>query len=76
MTIQELTEQVMALSLTERVNLAEALWLSIGEELGAVEEKELIEEALRRDAELTSGAVVGLTHEEVMRNARRAIGCD
>ena len=72
---QQLTEQVMALPLAERVDLAEALWQSIGEGLRAGGEQEAIEQATRRDAELTSGAVSGRTHEEVMQAARRAIGC-
>jgi len=75
MATQQLTEQVMALPLAERVNLAEALWQSIGEELRAGSEQEAIEQAKRRDAELTSGTVSGRTHEEVMQAARRAIGC-
>jgi hypothetical protein len=62
--------------LAERINLAEALWQSIGEGLRAGGEQEAIEQAARRDAELTSGAASGRTHEEVMQAARRAIGCD
>jgi len=75
MATQRLSEQVMALPLAERISLAEALWQSIGEELRASGEHEAIEQATRRDAELTSGAVSGRTHEEVMQAARRAIGC-
>lgn len=76
MTTRQLTEQVLALPLDERVDLAEALWQSIGAGLQAGEEREAIELAARRDAELTSGAVVGRTHDEVMQAARRAIRCD
>lgn len=76
MVIQQLTELVMALPLAERVDLAETLWRSIGEELRAGGEHEEIEQAARRDAELTSGAAAGQTHEEAMQAARRAIGCD
>ena len=75
MAAPQLTEQVMALPLAERVDLAEALWQSIGEGLRAGGEHEAIEQAARRDAELTSGAVPGRTHEEVMQTARRSIGC-
>ncbi len=60
----------MALPLAERVDLAEALWQSIGEE------SEAIEQAARRDNALSSGKVSGLSHDEVMRAARSAIGCD
>ena len=38
-------------------------------------DRKAIAEAIRRDKELSSGAVKGRTHEEVMRAARRAIGC-
>jgi putative addiction module component (TIGR02574 family) len=76
MATQQLTEQLMALPLAERVDLAEALWQSIGEALRTGSEPEAIEQSARRDAELTSGAVSGRTHDEVMQAARRAIGCD
>jgi putative addiction module component (TIGR02574 family) len=76
MASRQLTEQAMALPLPERVVLAEALWQSIGEGLRAGGESEAIAHAVRRDAEMTSGAVSGRTHEEVMNAARRAIGCD
>lgn len=66
----------MALPLADRVGLAEALWQSIGEGLRTGGEPEAIEQAARRDAEPTSSAVSGRTHEEVMQAARRAIGCD
>lgn len=66
----------MALSLTERVDLAEALWQSISDGLRTGGAREAIEQATRRDAELTSGAAPGRTHEEVMQAARRAIGFD
>jgi hypothetical protein len=35
-----------------------------------------VREAIRRDQELSSGAVAGRTQEEVIQAARRAIGCD
>jgi hypothetical protein len=76
METRQLTEQLMALPLAERVDLAEALWQSIGEGLRAGEEREAITQARRRDAELASGSASGRTHDEVMKAARRAIGCD
>lgn len=75
MNTQPLAEQMLELPLEERVGLAEALWHSIGEGLAAGGEREAIEQAKRRDAELTSGAAPGRSHEEVMRSARRRIGC-
>jgi putative addiction module component (TIGR02574 family) len=75
MTTQLLIEKAMALPLEERIGLAEALWQSISEGLPAGDEREAIEQAARRDAELTSGTAAGRTHEEVMQAARRALGC-
>jgi putative addiction module component (TIGR02574 family) len=65
----------MELSLAERVSLAQALWQSIDTDLVDTEESDADREAIRRAQELSSGAVVGRTHEEVMQAARRAIGC-
>ena len=54
---------------------AQALWQSIDAGLAETDEPEAVREAIRRDQELASGAVVGRTHEEVMQAARPAIGC-
>jgi len=75
MSTQQLTTEAMALPLSERVSLAQALWQSIDSGLPDTDEREAVREAIRRDQELTSGVVVGRTHEEVMQAARRAIGC-
>ena len=75
MATQQLTEQVMALPLADRVDLAEALWLSICDGLPTGTEREAIDQAVRRAAELESGKAVGRTHQDVMEAARRAIGC-
>jgi putative addiction module component (TIGR02574 family) len=76
MSNRQWTEQLLALPLAERVEIAEALWQSIGAGLPSGDDREAIAEALRRDAELTSGTVTGRTHEEVMAAARRTVGCD
>ena len=75
MSAQEIETAVMALPLSERVSLAQALWQSIDAGLTDTQESDAVREAIRRDEELSSGAVVGRTHEEVMQAARRAIGC-
>ena len=64
----------MALPLADRVSLAQALWQSIDAGLADSEEREAVREAVRRDQEISSGIVIGRTHEEVMQAARRAIG--
>jgi len=66
----------MALPLSERISLAQTLWQSIDAGLADTEERDAVREAIRRDQELSSGAAVGCTHEEVMQAARRALKCD
>ncbi len=70
METRQLTEQVLALPLADRVDLAQALWQSISEGLRSGDEREAVAQAARRDAELTSGAAAGLTHDEVDRAHR------
>ena len=76
MSTQELKQEAMALPLSERVSLAQALWESINAGLADTDEQVAVREAIRRDQELSSGAAVGRSHEQVMEAARRAIGCD
>lgn len=75
MSTQQLTSAAMSLPLAERVSLAQALWQSIDVGLVNTDEDQAVEEAIRRDQELTSGAVIGRNHDEVMQAARNAIGC-
>ena len=75
MSTQQLTVEAMALPMSERVSLAQALWQSINAGLEAAKNSEALAEAIRRDDEISSGAVQGRTHEEVMLAARRAVGC-
>jgi hypothetical protein len=78
MSREQLALEAMALPLAERVALAEALWRSIDASLTGPtveDEAEAIREAARRDLELTSGAAVGRSHQEVMETAKRALGC-
>jgi hypothetical protein len=76
MSTQQLTAEAMALPLADRVSLAQALWQSIGTGLSDSDEGEAVREAIRRDDEISSGAVTGRVHEDVMQAARRAIECD
>lgn len=75
MSTQQLTSAAMSLPLSERVSLAQALWQSIDMDVANTDEDQAVAEAIRRDQELTSGAVVGRTHDDVMQAARQAIGC-
>ncbi len=63
----------MALPLPERVSLAQTLWQSIDAGLTESDEDAAVQEAIRRDQELSSGIVTGRSHEEVMESVRRAL---
>ncbi len=81
MANQELTQKLLALPLTDRVELAQALWQSIDEDEepapgASSEEREAVALAKKRDLELTTGGVAGRSHQQVLEAARRAIGCD
>ena len=52
--------------------MAQALWESIDAGLRDTDEANAIAAAIRRDDELSPGAVTARTHEEVMDAARRA----
>lgn len=76
MSAKQIVQEAMALPLAERVALAQSLWQSIeGQPAGKVSDEVdwAVNEADRRDAELSSGQATGRTHEEVMRAARKAI---
>jgi putative addiction module component (TIGR02574 family) len=73
MSTEKLTADAMALPLSERVSLAQALWESIDSGLPDANEHASINEAIRRDQELSSGRVAGRTHEEVIETARRML---
>lgn len=75
MSTQELTTEAMALPLSERVSLAQMLWQSIDAGLSDTDEGDAVRQAIQRDQELSSGMVIGRTHDEVISAARRAIGC-
>ena len=70
-TLDTLTAQALALPPEQRAELAERLWLSVEGPLA--EDEALFEEIKRREAEIESGAQT-FSHEEVMRDARKALG--
>lgn len=75
MSNEQIVAEAMALSLPEKVSLAQTLWESIDTDLADVNMDESIREAIRRDEALSSGNVTGRSHEEVMQAARSAIEC-
>jgi putative addiction module component (TIGR02574 family) len=77
MSTQQLIDEILSLPLPERIDVAQTLWESINEAPHTdADEREAIEVAKRRKADLASGTVAGRSHEEVMIAARRAIGCE
>jgi hypothetical protein len=75
MSTEQLQAEALSLPLVDRVSLAQALWQSIDAGLPDAEHRAAIRESVRRDEELSSGAVAGRSHQEVMRAAQRALGC-
>ena len=74
MGIDQIAPEALKLPPRERALLAASLWESIGDPHLAVEgmsDDEAIELALQRDAEIESGAVIPLTHQELMQRLRR-----
>jgi len=76
MSTEKLIADAMALPLSERVSLAQALWASIDAGLPDADERAAVAEAILRDKELWSGRMAGRTHEEVMQSARHTLECD
>lgn len=78
MTTAQITNEVLALPLYERIQLAQWIWESVNdatsEELDAYDEATFAE-AERRDAEMDRGEVQGISHEEVMALLRAQLHC-
>jgi putative addiction module component (TIGR02574 family) len=77
MSITQLKELALALPPEERADLAQSLWVSLGDHPLDVSEDEnaFIQELKRRDQEMSTDPDSCSTHEEVMAEARRRIGC-
>lgn len=75
MSNDEVLKAAMTLPLVDRVILAQALWASIDEGLSSSDsaDQEAVQQALRRDAELTSDETLSRSHEQVMHAARRIL---
>ena len=71
--LDQLTDEAMNLSPRERVELAERIWESID---AAEAESAAIDEAVRRDEEMSRGDVQGLPREEVMARLRKRATCE
>ncbi len=71
-TLDALTVQALALPSDQRFELAQRLWESMEGQLS--EDEELFSEIARRDAEMDRDAVQTFSHEDVMRDAKKALG--
>lgn len=74
---QDILKQALELAPDDRLTVAQTLWDSVAPEQQppiSIDE-EFIAELERRDAEIESGAVTPLTHEELMASVRKALEC-
>jgi hypothetical protein len=76
MSSEQVAAAAMALPISGRVALAQALWESLDAGLEDTDEASAITDSIRRDAEISSGAVSGRSHAEVIETARRAVKCN
>ena len=73
-TLEQVTEQAMALPSESRAQLADLLVESLdGEELGPIEQLWVVEAKRRRD-DVRSGTVKTVPGEEALRNVRDLLG--
>ncbi len=70
LSLQQITEAALHLPERERLDVAAALWKS----LGGNDESLADIQSLARAHELDSGQVQPKTHDDVFRNARAALG--
>jgi putative addiction module component (TIGR02574 family) len=77
MSIAQIKELALALPVEQRVDLAQLLWSSLDNHPPDVslDEEAFRQELQRRDDEMSSDPSACLTHEEVMTEARRQLGC-
>jgi putative addiction module component (TIGR02574 family) len=70
-SLDSLTTQALALPTEQRFELAQRLWESVEVQMDG--DAELFAEIDRRCAEIDSGTAITHSHEEVMRDARKAL---
>ena len=74
MSIDQIAPAALKLPARERALLAASLWESIEDpfELAvATDDEDAIDRAMERDAELESGTVKSMSHEELMQRLRQ-----
>ena len=74
MGIDQIGPEALKLPAKERAQLAESLWESLEDPYhlpASLSDEEAVILAMQRDAEIGSGAVKALSHEELMRMLRK-----
>jgi hypothetical protein len=77
--LSQLTREALSLPLEERLHLAQELWASLGPpSVTSIDSEvaEVLDKADRRNAELASGSVEGISHADAIARARKSIGCE
>ena len=75
-TLTELKKQALALPVESRAHLAQELWKSIGEkDLDLLAEDAAVDEAIKRDREISEGKLTCKSRDEVMTALRQELGC-
>lgn len=74
--LNQLATTALALPPKQRAQLAQELWGSIDQraKTSDLDDEEMVE-IKRRDREISQGKVRGRSHREVMKAARKSIGC-
>ena len=78
-SISQLTQEALSLPFDDRMQLAQRLWASLQPSPDATvedQEREALDLADRRDADLESGSVEGVSHADAMAKARKSLGCE
>lgn len=77
--LSQLTQDALSLPLDDRIQLAQRLWASLepATDAGAEDqESDLLDLADRRDADLQTGSVKGVSHADALAMARKSLGCE
>ena len=69
----QLKSDLLALPTSQRAFLAQELWRSLEGDASDFDETEVLDEAERRNREMSEGRVHGLSHHEVMASLHRRL---
>jgi len=77
MTIGQLTNEALSLPLNDRATLAQQLWDSIHDQgtIDRLVDDKVRAEIERRDAEMETGEVQGIPHDQAMAIIEKSLRC-